>query len=197
VSTSIVFRVSLLGALAAGAVVGCSTVLDLDSYKTASSPTIEAGPLDGSADASADAIATQRSDWAQWPLPATYNTALDGATPVNSVPGSGVYTVPNLFTFYVPPDGKPLSLADARALCQARGAEWELPTRVELVALWDPRAGKSPYGPAALPPGPVWSQTLRQADGKRWVANFAEKGSQFLTTKQDSAYAICIPRGAK
>lgn len=192
-STSIVFRVSLLGALAAGAVVGCSTVLDLDSYKTAN-PVLEAGPP---LDASADAIAAQRSDWAQWPLPATYNTALDGATPVDSVPDSGVYTVPNLFTFYVPPDGKELSLADARALCQARGAEWELPTRIELVALWDPRRATTPHGAASVPAGPVWSQTLRQADGKRWVANFADKADQFLTTKPDTAYAICILRGSK
>lgn len=192
-------RVCLLGGAAAAAVVGCSTILDLDAYRAA--PLADASVVDASdaasdASSSADAIAAQRSDWARWPLPATYNSALDGAAPVTPT-DPDTYTIPNLFTFYVPPTGLPVSLPAARALCEARGPAWELPTRVELVALWDPRAGKSPYGPASIPAGPVWSQTLRQTGNRYWVGNFAEKGSQFLTTKQDSAYAICILRGAK
>lgn len=191
-----VLRVALFGALAAGAIVGCSTLLDLDAYRTG--PLVDGSVVDASdAATSADAIAAQRSDWAQWPLPATYDTAVDGATSVDSVPDSGVYTVPNLFTFYVPAGGARVTFPVARAMCQARGADWELPTRVELVALWDPRALATPYGPASIPVGPVWSQTLRQADGKRWVANFADKADQFLTTKPDTAYAICILRGSK
>ena len=195
-SAATVFRIALFGALAAGAIVGCSTVLDLVAYRTA--------PLDGSvgdasdASSSADAIAAQRSDWARWPLPVTFDTAADAAPSVTSEPDSGVYTVSNLFTFYVPAGGTRVTFAAARAMCQARGADWELPTRVELVALWDPRATETPYGPTALPKGPVWSQTLRRPDSKRyWVANFGEKGSQFLTTKHENAYAICIRRGPK
>ncbi len=194
-SAATIVRVALFGALAAGAIVGCSTVLDLDAYRTASG--VDGSVADASDASSADAIAAQRSDWARWPLPVTFDTAADAAPSVASEPDSGVYTVSNLFTFYVPAGGARVTFAEARAMCQARGGDWELPTRVELVALWDPRATVPPYGPTALPTGPVWSQTLRRPDSKRyWVANFGEKGSQFLTTKHENAYAICIRRGA-
>ncbi len=161
-------------------------------------------------DASEVGVVERRLRWAQWPMPHQFLSTVPGAEDAGLPRGAnltlGDASPPYFYDGVTGLDwtvsaGAGMSLGEAVSHCATQGAGplvARLPTRIELVTLFEPEVDPSanPVLGSDLKLGAYWSQSdapLRDAGAVReyWVVDFAQ-GAVLTRAEDQKAYVRCV-----
>lgn len=200
----------LFGVAGAALLIACQAIIGLDKFaKERDACTFEdcAVRPDGGVDASMDADyfgdANLALRWVAWPMPNPPDAEVDANLAAYGIPfeagagdGGTIVVVRDAITkLEWSRDVSPsLSFLGARAFCEGLGNNFRLPTRIELVSLWDYTAANGVAPVFSGAGADYWTNSPSPEKTAVWIVNFSGGGS--VTTKSiapnEQALARCV-----
>lgn len=193
--------------------VACQAVIGLDhfkkddkdcDFKDCSVPPDDSG-LDGGAipdapDPFNEASALHR--WVAWKMPNPPDAETDANVALYDVPveagvdGGKILVVKDLVTNlqWMVTSGPQLALIDAQNFCTGLGNDFRLPTRIELLSLWDYTRSNPAFAPVfSGAGGAYWTQSPGLPDKTTaWIVDFGLQGGATRQKVENDALVRCV-----
>ncbi len=182
----------VLGVAGAALLIACQAIIGLDKFEkerdacTFQDCAVADVVVEASMDADyfGDASAVHR--WVAWPMPNPADAETDAnvanyAAPfeVGSGDGGKIMVVRDNITKleWIRDVSAPRSFLDATTFCESLGNNFRLPTRIELVSLWDYTASTAFDTVFSGAAGEYWTQSPLPNKTSAWIVNFSNGGS--------------------